>query len=59
MELRLDYVEMNDAKSFDILEPQARRQAEEQVVILSGALYVDKTRLIDNILLGNTTNILG
>ncbi|KAJ2911948.1 hypothetical protein MD484_g8462, partial [Candolleomyces efflorescens] len=59
VELKLDYIEMNDAKTFDILEPQARRQAEEQVVILSGALYVDKTRLIDNILLGDTTNILG
>ncbi|KAJ2930038.1 hypothetical protein H1R20_g7052, partial [Candolleomyces eurysporus] len=58
VELKLDYVEMNDVKTFDVLEPQARRQAEEQVVILSGALYVDKTRLIDNILLGDTTNIL-
>lgn len=60
VELKLDYIEMNDAKTFDILESQARRQgAGEHLVILSGALYVDKTRLIDNILLGDATNILG
>jgi len=56
--MRLDYLEMNDASTFEVLEPQIRRDGVE-LVILSGALNVDKTRLIDNILLGNTQKILG
>jgi len=58
VEMKLDYVEMNDANSFDILEGEARKEG-DKTVILSGALYVDKTRLIDNILLGETGWILG
>ncbi|KAF5318391.1 hypothetical protein D9611_013926 [Ephemerocybe angulata] len=58
VELQLDYIEMNDSKTFDVLDPEAK-ESKGNVVILSGALYVDKTRLIDNILLGNTTGILG
>ncbi|KAF9530379.1 Pantoate-beta-alanine ligase [Crepidotus variabilis] len=58
--IKLDYIEMNDAESFDVLEGEVQRDEEEsRVVILSGALYIDKTRLIDNILLGNASHIIG
>ena len=53
----LDYLEMNDASTFAVLEPQIRKD-DIDLVILSGALNVDKTRLIDNILLGDTDKIL-
>lgn len=58
VEIKLDYIEMNDTKTFEVLDAQARK-TEGGAVILSGALYVDKTRLIDNTLLGDTTGILG
>jgi pantothenate synthetase len=42
-----------------MLEPHAQKLEDgSRVVILSGALYVDKTRLIDNILLGDAKKIL-
>ena len=53
----LDYLEMNDANTFAVLEPQIPKD-DVDLVILSGALNVDKTRLIDNILLGDTDKIL-
>lgn len=56
--MQLDYLEMNDASTFEVLEPQIRKD-DVELVILSGALNVGKTRLIDNILLGNTEKILG
>ena len=59
VDLRLDYVEMNDPESFDVLpEGMSRTQwsadvdVEDRPVILSGAMWVGKTRLIDNIVLG-------
>lgn len=54
---KLDYLEMNDANDFEILGPATRKTACD-LVILSGALYVDKTRLIDNILLGGSNNVV-
>jgi pantoate--beta-alanine ligase len=56
--MRLDYIEMNDAESFEVVDPRARK-ADVGLVILSGALNVDKTRLIDNILLGDSGKVLG
>ncbi|KAF8868537.1 Pantoate-beta-alanine ligase [Gymnopilus junonius] len=55
--IKLDYVEMNDANTFDVLDSETQK-ADKDLVILSGALYVDKTRLIDNILLGNAEKVL-
>lgn len=54
MDMRLDYVEMNDAESFDKLDSaNSKGDRKEGIpIILSGALWVGKTRLIDNILLG-------
>ncbi|PFH50260.1 hypothetical protein AMATHDRAFT_61462 [Amanita thiersii Skay4041] len=66
VEMRLDYVEMNDVESFDELgdemslsvsRPVGSASAEvvgdgsDKQVILSGAIWVGKTRLIDNIVL--------
>ena len=56
--MRFDYLEMNDASTFEVVEPQIRKD-DVELVILSGALNVDKTRLIDNVLLGNTEKVLG
>ncbi|KAF9565863.1 pantothenate synthetase [Agrocybe pediades] len=56
--MKLDYVEMNDAQTFEVLEEEKARR-DTDLVILSGALYVDKTRLIDNILLGDIHQVLG
>lgn len=57
VEIRVDYIQMNDAATFEILEPETCKSG-ETLVILSGAMYVDATRLIDNILLGDTTGVL-
>ncbi|KAH9479328.1 Pantothenate synthetase [Psilocybe cubensis] len=56
--MKLDYLEMNNAHTFDILDHQLSKK-DVDLVILSGALNVDKTRLIDNILLGDTQQVLG
>lgn len=57
VDIRLDYVEMNDPESFDELGGSVVRAEWEEgrpgrPVILSGAMYVGKTRLIDNVVLG-------
>ncbi|KAL7280355.1 hypothetical protein ACG7TL_005277 [Trametes sanguinea] len=57
VDLRLDYIEMNDPDSFEVVsDAMSRQQWEGHVagkpVILSGAMWVGKTRLIDNIILG-------
>lgn len=48
---------MNDAESFEVLSDVVQREEWEagfagRPVILSGAMWVGKTRLIDNIVLG-------
>ncbi|KAH7915270.1 Pantoate-beta-alanine ligase [Hygrophoropsis aurantiaca] len=54
VDAKLDYIQMNDAESFDIIEGSLRADATGQnPVILSGALRLGKTRLIDNIVLGD------
>ncbi|KIM90389.1 hypothetical protein PILCRDRAFT_812127 [Piloderma croceum F 1598] len=60
----LDYIEMNDADSFEVIgdgEVVGTRHEgrEREGVILSGAIWVGKTRLIDNIVLGDMGKILG
>ena len=53
VEMKLDFVEMNDAETFDELDGSRTisEGKEEAQVILSGALWVGRARLIDNILL--------
>lgn len=59
-EMRLDYVQLNDSETFEIVEDQSRKLGNgSNAVLLSGALWVDKTRLIDNIILGDLNRILG
>ena len=58
VDIKLDYLEINDADSFEVLGPHIRK-SDIDLVILSGALNVDQTRLIDNILLGEKDRILG
>ncbi|KAF8075118.1 Pantoate-beta-alanine ligase [Lyophyllum atratum] len=60
VEMRLDYVELNNADDFEVVDPQTKKsEAGPHPVILSGALWVDKTRLIDNIILGDANSIIG
>lgn len=59
--MKLDYVEMNDPDTFDVLPDDTFRsqweaEVEARPVILSGAMWLGekKTRLIDNIVMGNS-----
>ena len=53
VDIKLDYVEMNDAETFEELG-DSRTKSEEAggQIILSGALWIGGTRIIDNILIG-------
>ena len=53
VDIKLDYVEMNDAETFEELG-DSRTKSEEAggQIILSGALWIGGTRMIDNILIG-------
>lgn len=62
--MTLDYVEMNDPETFDMLPDNiTRTQWETEVkarpVILSGAMWVGekRTRLIDNVILGDAQSL--
>lgn len=54
VEMRLDYVEFNDSDSFELVD-DAKTRADwgTRAVLLSGALWVGRTRLIDNLILGD------
>ncbi|KAI0091523.1 Pantoate-beta-alanine ligase [Irpex rosettiformis] len=68
-EIKLDYVEMNDPETFDVLPDGVDRTIWEgsgestrgkgRPVVLSGAMWVGekKTRLIDNIILGDRASL--
>lgn len=57
VEIKLDYLELCDAEDFstDIDERGDRAQ---RTYIVSGAIWVGKTRLIDNLLLGDVGALL-
>lgn len=58
-EMRLDYVELNNSADFEVIDPQSTKSVvSPHPVILSGALWVDKTRLIDNLILGDAGSIV-
>lgn len=62
IEMKLDYIEMNDPKSFDVIpdaEDRAKWETEaaDRPVIISGAMWVGKTRLIDNLVLGDAQSL--
>ena len=48
----LDYVEMNDPESFDVVNWDTK-EGDGRPIVLSGALWIGHTRLIDNIILGD------
>ncbi|CAE6445472.1 unnamed protein product [Rhizoctonia solani] len=55
VEMKLDYIEMNNPHTFEPLGEEVKSGSavgNGPGVILSGALWVGKTRLIDNVLLG-------
>jgi pantoate--beta-alanine ligase len=56
--VRLDYIEMNESMTFEVLGDE-EKQPSNEAVILSGAVWVGKTRLIDNLLIGDKNKILG
>ena len=54
VEVRLDYVELNDSDSFEVVGGgETKADYRTRPVFLSGALWVGKTRLIDNLILGD------
>lgn len=62
IDVKLDYIEMNDADSFEIVPEDERLATWEagvpgRPVLLSGAMWVGKTRLIDNIILGDEASL--
>jgi len=59
LNIKLDYVEMNDSVTFNVLNEGTKQDdSGDNPVILSGAMWVGKTRLIDNIILGDSSTIL-
>jgi pantoate--beta-alanine ligase len=58
--MKLDFVELNDSINFEPLrdEETSVSGGEHQAVLLSGAMWVGKTRLIDNLVLGNIGSII-
>ncbi|KAF9447724.1 pantothenate synthetase [Macrolepiota fuliginosa MF-IS2] len=58
VDMSLDFIEFNDADTFEVV-PDNTTMKDLDVVLLSGALFVGKTRLIDNLVLGDDTKIIG
>lgn len=53
IDMKLEYIQMNDSDTFEVLDGQSqRRSVGGGAVILSGAVWVGRTRLIDNIVVG-------
>ena len=66
IEMRLDYVQLNDPETFDVVPDSTTRDqylaeagnlTKECPVILSGAMWVGKTRLIDNVVVGDAKHL--
>ncbi|KAA1470210.1 Pantoate-beta-alanine ligase [Dentipellis sp. KUC8613] len=53
VEVKVDYVEMNDPETFEALEGGRTQSKSREAVVLSAAVWVGRTRLIDNIVLGD------
>ena len=58
VEVKVDYVEMNDLDTFEEVGDEQAQRPDGAPVILSGAVWFGRTRLIDNIILGNTNGII-
>ncbi|KAF9645598.1 Pantoate-beta-alanine ligase [Thelephora ganbajun] len=54
VEMRLDYIELNDSDSLEVVgDDKTKVDYGTRPVLLSGALWVGRTRLIDNLILGD------
>ena len=58
VEVRVDYIEMNDPDTFDVLGDEQAQRSDGAPVILSGAVWFGRTRLIDNLILGNEEGVI-
>ncbi|KXN84239.1 Pantothenate synthetase [Leucoagaricus sp. SymC.cos] len=56
-DMHLDFIEFNDADSFEVVGNETTKR-DLDVVLLSGALFIGKTRLIDNLILGDIERIV-
>jgi len=59
VEMKFEYVEVNDPDTFEIVDWCRRERPDGQLVIISGALWIGNTRLIDNLLSGDTAAVFG
>ncbi|EMD39267.1 hypothetical protein CERSUDRAFT_112925 [Gelatoporia subvermispora B] len=62
VDMRLDYIQFNDPETFEPLSDEMTRSEwetndKDRPVLLSGAMWVGKTRLIDNVVLGDTKRL--
>ncbi|KAI9459024.1 Pantoate-beta-alanine ligase [Russula earlei] len=61
VEVRVDYVEMNDPDTLGVLADEQVQLSDSTPVtpvVLSGAVWFGRTRLIDNVILGDQTGIV-
>jgi len=58
VKIRVDYIEMNDSETFEEVGDEQVQRPDCPPVLLSGAVWFGQTRLIDNIVLGNTGGII-
>ncbi|KAI0047933.1 Pantoate-beta-alanine ligase [Auriscalpium vulgare] len=59
VQMRVDYVEMNDPETLDIVpDGDTMASRESKPAILSAAVWIGRTRLIDNLILGDSGSIL-
>jgi pantoate--beta-alanine ligase len=58
VQIRIDYIEMNDAETFEALGDEQVQLPDGAAAILSGAVWFGRTRLIDNIILGNAGDVI-
>ncbi|KAF7308914.1 Pantoate-beta-alanine ligase [Mycena kentingensis (nom. inval.)] len=56
-DIRLDYIELNDPETLEPLADECSGGSGTRPALLSGALWIGKTRLIDNIVLGDIETI--
>jgi pantoate--beta-alanine ligase len=60
VEMNLIYLELNDADTFELVDDEEKKNDwTGKHIILSGALMVGQTRLIDNIIMGVNPASLG
>ncbi|KAF8216638.1 Pantoate-beta-alanine ligase [Mycena galopus ATCC 62051] len=57
LQIRLDYIEFNDSDNLEPLDGSRCIEPSLQPVILSGAMWVGSTRLIDNIVIGTIEHL--